>query len=387
VTTVVHRGTVQPVVAGPLSVGDVADAQWAFGLDLLRSVCAGKPDANVLLSPASAAAALSLLYPASAGSTADDLAALLHLPAWSPGLVAALQEHTRALDGLRYAGDLDAEDAPDSLQTSNRAWLDHTLRPEPGYLDDVATALDAEIRGVDFAGDPAGATDAINAAVAEDTRGLIDRLFDQPLDPGVVAVLTNALHLEARWEVPFTSTAPAPFRSPAGEVRVDMMDGGSGLARTVDGWLAVDLPYRDGTLTAVAVLPPEGTRPCAVDVATLDALRDAEPSGVGVRLPRIRLVQTHSLLEKLAAMGLPVQGDYRGLGRADLAIDEVVQKAFLEVDERGTVAAAATGLSVVLTSFGGAGPVVTVDRPFLFLLTDTATRSPLFITVVTDPSA
>jgi serpin B len=106
-----------------------------------------------------------------------------------------------------------------------------------------------------------------------------------------------------------------------------------------------------------------------------------------VRLPRIRLVQTHSLLEKLAALGLPVQGDYRGLGRADLAIDEVVQKAFLEVDERGTVAAAATGLSVVLTSFGGAGPVVTVDRPFLFLLTDTATRSPLFITVVTDPSA
>ena len=385
----VQRGNVVAVPAGTLTAADVADAQTAFGVDLLHTVCDQATTANLLLSPTSAAEALSLLYPAAGGETAAAFRAVLHLPEWSPDLVAALREHTRALDGLRFDGDLDDDDAPDALQMSNRLWTTIGLEPDQQYLDDIATAFDADVRALDFAGDPDGATDRINTTIDEDTRGIIEELFEEPLDDATVAVLTNALHLKARWADPFTDTQPAPFAAPSGEVDVDMMRGASGTGRLADGWQSVDLPYRDGTLTAVAVLPPEGTDPCAVDAATLARLRDAEPEDVGVGLPRMRIEQSHQLLAVLAGMGLPIQGDYSGLGRDGLEISQVVQKTFLEVDEDGTEAAAATGVAVGVSAAEMPQEMrtVTFDRPFLFLLTDTETRSPLFVTVVHDPSA
>ena len=388
-TPFVHRGDVAAVPEGTLTAGDVAELQTAFGVDLLHAICAEAADENLLLSPTSAAEALSLLYPAAGGATAEAFRSVLHLPEWSPDLISALREHTRALDGLRYDGDLDDDDAPDALQMSNRLWTATGLEPQPRYLDDIATAFDADVRALDFAGDPGGATDRINTTIEEDTRGIIEELFTEPLDAGTVAVLTNALHLKARWAVPFTDTRSAPFAAPSAEVEVDMMGGASGAWRRVDGWQTVDLPYRDGTLTAVAVLPPEGTDPCSIDATTLAGLRDAEPEDVGVRLPRMKIAQSHQLLDVLAGMGLPVEGDYSGLGRDGLQITQVVQKTLLEVDEDGTEAAAATG--VVVGVSGEAMPremrTVTFDRPFLFLLTDTETRSPLFVTVVNDPAA
>jgi serpin B len=382
----VHRGEVVPVAAGSLTAADVAAAQTAFGVDLLHAVCGPRTGENVLLSPTSAAEALSLLYPAAGGQTAEAVRAVLHLPPWSPDLVSVLAAHTGALDGLRYDGDLDDDDAPDSLQLSNRLWTALDLQPRAGYLDDIATAFDADVRALDFAGDAGGATDRINATVDEDTRGIIDKLFDRPLDSGTRAVLTNAVHLKARWAVPFTSTRSAPFASPSGEVTVDMMGGASGVGRTADGWRSVELPYRDGTLAAVAVLPPEGTDPCAIDTTVLTALGAAAPGEIGVQLPRMSIEQAHELLDPLTALGLPREGDYSALGEADLSISQVVQKTFLEVDEEGTEAAAATGLAVG-ASMAVPVEVVTFDRPFLFLLTDTAMRSPLFVTVVNDPSA
>jgi serpin B len=384
----VHRGEVVPVEAGKLTAADIADAQRAFGVDLLHAVCERAAGENLLLSPTSAAQALSLLHPATGGRTAEAFGAVLHLPEWSPDLVGAAREHTRALDGLRHGGDLDDDDAPDSLQLSNHLWTALDLQPDPAYLDDVATAFDADVRSLDFAGDPEGAIERINTTVDEDTRGIIEELFDEPLRPDTVAVLTNALHLTARWAAPFTDTQPAPFAAPSGEVTVDMMSGSTGGGRTADGWMSVELPYRNGTLAAVAVLPPEGTDPCAVDSATLDALQAADPEGVGVRLPQLEIEQSHQLLDVLAGMGLPVDGDYRGLGRDGPFISQVVQKTLLEVDEDGTEAAAATGVAVAEVSAAEPpGEVVTFDRPFLFLLTDTETRSPLFVTVVNDPSS
>ena len=107
-----------------------------------------------------------------------------------------------------------------------------------------------------------------------------------------------------------------------------------------------------------------------------------------MRLPQLTIAQSHGLVEVLAAMGLPIEGDYSALGRDGLAISQVVQKTLLEVDEDGTEAAAATGVSVGVSAGAPATPeVVIFDRPFLFLLTDTETRSPLFVTVVNDPSA
>ena len=382
----VYRGDVVAVQAGALTARDVAEAQTAFGVDLLHAVCRQAGTGNVLLSPTSAAEALGLLYPAAGGPTAQAFRNVLHLPAWSPDLVAAMQEHTRSLDRLRYAGDPRQGKAPDSLQMSNHLWTARGLQPDQRYLDDLATAFGADLRALDFAGDPGGATDRINATVRDDTHGIIEKLFDRPLDRATTSVLTDALYLKARWARPFSSTAPAAFAAPSGPITVHMMSGGSGAGRAAAGWQSVELPYRDGTLAAVAVLPPQGTDPCAVDAPTLAALDAAAPGQVDVRLPRMAFRQTNELLEPLTSLGLPRVGDYPALGGNGQHISQVVQKTYLRVDQQGTEAAAATGVAVA-ASGRVAQRVVSFDRPFLFLLTDTSTRSPLFAAVVHDPSA
>uniref|UniRef100_UPI003567830E serpin family protein n=1 Tax=Actinotalea sp. TaxID=1872145 RepID=UPI003567830E len=108
-----RRGEAAPVTLGTMTASDVGAAQQSFGLDLLHAVCMQRPGENLLLSPTSAAEALALLYPAAAGSTSDELGALLHLPAWSPDLVAAMAAHTRALTDLAQDGPTEGPDAPD----------------------------------------------------------------------------------------------------------------------------------------------------------------------------------------------------------------------------------------------------------------------------------
>jgi serpin B len=282
-------------------------------------------------------------------------------------------------------GDPDAGGAPDAVQSSNRVWAARGLRPDPGYLATVSGAFAAEPEFLDIAADAAAATRRVNEAVAADTRGRVPRLIDGPLRPDTAVLLTNALHLRARWAAPFTRTAPAPFAAPSGEVTVPMMSGAHGACRGAGGWRSVELRYRSGTMSALAVLPPEGASPTAVDAAVLAALAAAEPAEVDVRLPRLRIEQSHDLLRPLATLGLPLRGDYRRLGSDRLDIAAVVQKTVLDVDELGTEAAAATAVVVRMVAWTPPRPEVVVDRPFLFLLTDTATRSPLFLAVVTDP--
>jgi len=380
------RGEVRVPGLGDMTAADVGAAQTAFGLDLLHAVCAQSPDQNLVLSPTSAAEALSLLYPAAGGATSAEVGSLLHLPEWSDDLVAAMAEHTGALEALAVDGPEDGPDAPDGVRLSNRIWAALGVEPTQAYLDDTATALDAALYSVDFAGDPARATDQINEAVREDTGGLIDGLYDEPLPAETVVVLTNALRLQAFWSQPFTETIDALFAAPAGETTVEMMTGSWGLGRAAKGWQSVDLPYRAGTLSATAVLPPVGTDPCALDADVMAALGGGETAEVAVAMPKVSLEQTHRLTDVLRGMGLPTDGDWSGLGAGELAVSEVVQKTFLEVDEDGTVAAAATGVGLA-----GAAPaereLVRFDRPYLLLLTDIATGSPLFVAVVADPSS
>jgi serpin B len=382
---VTFRGEVRAVSTGALTAADVAGAQRTFGLDLMTRVCDLRGGGNVLISATSAAEALTLLYPAAGDSTAEAIGDLLHLPAWSDDVVAAMRDRTTALAALRSA-ERPREDGPDSLRSSNHLWTSPAVAPSVDYLDDIATALDARVEALDFAGDPDGATDRINASVRQDTAGLIEQLYGSPLPADTVAVLTNALHLTARWATPFGASANAPFTAPDGTTTVDMMHGSSGLARSAGGWRSVELPYVDRTLVAHVVLPPEGTDPCALDATTLDAVTAAAPAEVDLSMPRLRLEQTHELLPVLEDMGLPPAGEFPGLGAGALAVSGVVQKTFLLVDEEGTEAAAATGVGLA-----GSAPIerehVVVDRPYLLLLSDTATGSPLFTAVVQDPSA
>ncbi|MCV2396497.1 hypothetical protein OEB99_19475 [Actinotalea sp. M2MS4P-6] len=376
-----HTGQVRSVPPGQLDAGDVADAQTAFGLDLVHALCsepAGSQD--VLVSPTALAEVLGMLQPAARGGTATALADLLHEPLWSDDLVAAQREHTTALTSLSST-----EEGRDTLEMSNRLWTALGVAPEQEYLDDVATAFDASVWEVDLAGDPDGATRRINDSVRDDTHGLIPTLFDQPLSPDIRVVLTDALYLDATWTTPFTETVDAPFHTADGDVTVPLMLGGEGAIAEADGWQRAELDYVDGTMAAIVVLPPDGVDPCAVSADVLAGLEQAEDVPGDVAMPRLHREQTHQLLATLTDMGLPADGDWSGLGE-DLVVSQVVLKVLLDVDEEGTTAAAAAGAGMA-GSAPGERPSLVVDRPYLLVLTDTATRSPLFVAVIQDASA
>ena len=372
-------GRAEQLRPSSLSPAQVTAAEDAFSLALFGRVCPSAPGANLLLSPESAAEALGMLYAGAKGPTAAVVGRLLRLPAWSPGLVAAVSRHTTALATLHQ------------LAVSNHLFEQSGDRPAPQVLDDLRTAYASGVRVVNFRDEPA-TTNQINAVIARETHSLIPALFQTPLPASTQTVLTNALYLKAAWRSPFPGATPAPFRTASGRVlQVPMMSSTEPVAsyRQAGGWQSATLPYVDGRLAAVALLPPAHAARCAVPAppqwTALTAGKSAQPAAV--QLPRLHLSQTwNNLATSLAAMGLPLNGDYSGLGPADSQISEVVQQDTMDVTPAGTTAAAATGVAVGAAALSGRPLTLTFNRPFLLLLEDTTTHTPLFLALITDPA-
>ena len=362
-----------------LSPGQVTAAEDAFSLALFGRACPSAPGGNLLLSPESAAEALGMLDAGAKGPTAAAVGRLLRLPAWSPGLVAALSRHTTALARLHQ------------LAVSNQLFEQSGEHPAQQVLDDLRTAYASGVRVVNFRDEPA-TTNQINAVIARETHRLIPALFQTPLPSSTQTVLTNALYLKARWLNPFPGATPAPFHTAAGRVvSVPMMSSAEPAAsyRQAGGWQSATLPYAGGGLAAVALLPPAHAARCAAPpLAQWTALTAGKPAQpAAVQLPRLRLSQTwDNLAATLSAMGLPLTGDYRGLGPADSQISEVVQQDTMDVTPAGTTAAAATGVAIGAAAQSGRPLTLTFNRPFLLLLEDTATHTPLFLALITNPA-
>ena len=372
-------GRAERLPSAAMSPSQVTAAEDTFGLALFRRVCSPAPEANLLLSPESAAEALGMLYAGAKGPTAAALGRLLHLPAWQPGLVAALHQRTALLSGLRQ------------LAITDHVFAQSGVRPSPRVLDDLRTAYRAGLWTVDFGAEPA-TTNQINAVVAHDTHGLVPTLFPAPLPASTRTVLSNTVYLKARWAQPFRTTSTAPFHTASGSsVQVPLMSSTDPVAsyRQAAGWQSATLPYQGGRLAAVALLPPAHAAGCALPtLAQWTALTAGTSTrSTGVRLPRVRLSQTWDNLQTpLAAMGLPLSGDYSGLGPADSQISEIVQRDTMDVTPAGTTAAAATGVAVGSAELVGPAATLTFNRPFLLLLEDTASHAPLFLARIADPA-
>ncbi|MCU1622203.1 MAG: proteinase inhibitor serpin [Frankiales bacterium] len=370
-------GSVRQVALGSLTARGLADAQRSFGADLLKAVCTKEGTGNVTVSPASAALALGQLDAGARRGTRAKIDALLHLPGWNDDVVAAYRAQRLELAGLTQ------------LQVSNHVYSAYGNPPERATLDDFATGFGSKLAQLDFT-KPA-ATDAINADVSKDTKGLIPKLFDEPLDPSTVTVLTNALHLKADWATPFDMTTDTPFTTDADKTVTAHMMSAHELAasyRSADGWQSAELPYAGNQLTAYAILPPKGSTCRDVSGSTLTALTTGPSAGeTTLQMPTVDLAQKHDLYDVMKALGLPMDGDYSGLGPQADGISTVVQKVVLKVDKKGTEAAAATGIGVFTSGlWSGPAHALVLDRPYLLVIQDTKTGTPLFLARVADPT-
>lgn len=371
-------------------------ADTAFGLDVLRAWCAQYPQKNLVFSPSTLASSLGMAYLGARGTTAQDMAKVLHLPAAGTDTLAAeLQARSAAL------GHLDAPGV--TLAASNQVWADPTLPPLRGYLNAVATGYNAGVAQAPFTTDPQRAASEINSAISTATRGHISHLVTPDMLTNIGWVLTSALYMKASWATPFdpSESSPDKFTVAGGHrVTAEFITGDKFAYTTAGGWQAVSLPYQGGKLTMTALLPPSGSATCALpsqtDLRTIAArLNGKGMAGIAeVSLPRVNLSTDGSqgdmkpvLLRLGMGQAFSTTADFTALSRQACCIGFVQQAATLRVGEKGTVASAAAGTGAIPTSAIPGQKFVTFDRPYLMLVTDTSTSEPLFLAKVDDPTA
>ena len=376
-------------------------ADAAFGADMYQVLA--EDAADTVFSPASVASALRMALCGARGETAAELARALHLDGSD-------SQQDVAVSGLRLVSawpDGRPGRAPGNgsatFRAPNTVWVQSGLPLRAEYTARLRQAA-ATLANADFAAAPEAARTLINRVIAEQTEGKITGL----LPPGAVSrmarlVLASAVYLKAAWTQPFPegATADAPFYPdgqdhPGLTVPTMHLTAPQAYLRG-DGYQAVLLPYRDIGL-AMAVVLPDGPLPALrpkVAAAGLGGLlAGTARHQVTLSLPRFRLEAAFDLIPALRRLGVTEafgdKADFSGITDAEpLQIDAVVHKAYIDVDEHGTEAAAATAIVIRGMAAFRAPPPVTmvVDRPFLFAIIDTATSLPLFLGQVSHPRA
>jgi serpin B len=384
--------TAQPTRA-TAPIASAVRAGESLGLALLGRL--GHGAGNVVFSPYSIETALSMVGEGARGSTARQIDHVLQTR--SPAAVAA---GLGAID-RRLTAASTAPNAP-RVDVANGLWVQSGLELKQPFTRALATLFGAPPQLTDFAGAPETARQGINAWVAARTQNLIGNLFP----PGTIthqtaAVLANAIYLAAHWANPFTRarTAPGPFYPGAGApVHMPFMTEAPtefAYARHA-GYRAIDLPYLNSTLSMLLVMPAPGTLATFERALTEPELarveRSLSPRRVDLHLPRFELKFDTALNTVLSHLGMPIAftdaANFSGMtGQTQLKIAAVEHAADLKVDEQGTVAAAATGISVEPTAVP-VGPTTTLrlDHPFLAFLRDDATGAILFVAQVTNPA-
>ncbi|UCF80332.1 MAG: serpin family protein [Acidobacteriota bacterium] len=394
----------------PVSKEGVAARLNGFAFDLHAELRA--EEGNLFFSPFSISSALAMTYAGARGDTAAQMAAVLRLPPADEGVHSKLGALVSELHAR-------GEETDCALHVANALWGQRGLGFRPEYLELIKTSYDGDLRELDFKKDTEGARRTINAWVEEKTFEKIKNLIPRGILKKLTRlVLTNAIYFKGKWARTFdeASTRPAPFHSPTGEREVPMMHQTGRFGYTEDGAVQVlEMPYGTPDSGAASERSPERLSMLVVlpkDESSLGALEDSvnaeklerwinrlRNEKVKVYLPKFKLTERFLLGKILQEMGMtyafqtvePSRADFSGITTEEkLAISEVIHKAFVDVNEEGTEAAAATAVvmaRVVGGTFKPSTPVFRADHPFLFFIRDNGTNAILFMGRVVDPKA
>jgi serine protease inhibitor len=370
----------------------LVNADTGLGLALLAQLAQGN-STNVAISPLSLAMALQILYNGSAGSTQQAMAQVLELGALSDA---------RALDDANAALQASLIGADPKLQliVANSLWMHSSDNPVlPSF-----TGMDENYYGATI-GDLAGAPADVNAWVASETRGLIPTILPKSgvNYADVIAVIANAVYFKGEWTTAFNpaDTAAVPFFLADGtQTTVEMMSQ-SGTYPFLAGanFAAARLPYGQGRFSMLLVLPDPGIAlgdfVAGLTVEELNGWTGQWQMEAGIIfLPRFTATfGPQSLNAQLISLGMGIiycssnHADFAALASRPSCISDVRHATVVEVDESGTVAAAATTVTVMPTVVGPGSPfVLRLDRPFLYAIQDNRSGELLFIGVMMDPS-
>jgi serpin B len=375
----------------------IAKGDNQFALDLYAKLRGA--EGNLFFSPYSISTALAMTRAGARGDTAAEMDKTLHFTLPEDKLQPAFGALVKEVNG-------DPADAKRGYQlsTANALWGQKGFAFNADFLKLVNGNYGAGLNEVDFKNATEQARGAINAWVEKETRDKIKDLLHQgDLTPDTRLVLTNAIYFKGDWAAPFKKelTKEEPFHLTADKKADAPLMHRTGEYKYLDGgsFQALELPYTGKDLTMVVLLPKkadglaEFEKDLAADKLTewVGGLREQK---VIVSLPKFKTTQRVSLARTLSDMGMKKAftsgADFSGMGGSpgDLALADVIHKAFIDVNEEGTEAAAATavGVKAAAARIEPPTPVFRADHPFVFLIRDTRSNSILFLGRLVDPA-
>jgi serpin B len=382
----------------PSALTQLAADNRAFAFNLYQQLRGAS--GNLFYSPHSISVALAMTYGGAAGSTAQQMAQALHFNLPATSLHPAFNALQLAL-ASREKDPNDPKQTDFRLSVVNALWGQTGYNFLPAYLDLLATNYGAGMRMLDFKSDPEAGRKVINDWVASQTANKIQDLIPpSALDNATRLVLTNAIYFNAQWMTQFNAknTQAGPFSLLDGsQVSVPMMNISHSYAYYQGNSVtAVELPYVGGQVSMVLLVPDAGkfsNFEQNLSAAQWDAIRAGlNYNQVNFSMPKFKFSADFMLNDPLVKLGMSDafqagKADFSGMdGSKDLYITKALHKAFINVDENGTEAAAATAIAIGLTAMPAQPVDLKVDRPFLFLIQDKPTGEILFLGRVTNPA-
>ncbi len=394
-----NRTGKQPAASLSENAKVVVQANNEFGIDFYSQL-AGQPEnegRNIFFSPWSISSALAITYEGARNTTADEIRSVFHFPASFDTLRKGYLELSSSLNG---------GDSGFTLNTANALWAEKTYSFLPDYVGNANRYYGAKTTNLDFVNNPDMSRNTINSWVEEKTKHKITGLIPEGgIDPSTVLVITNAIYFKGTWLKQFDpeKTMEEDFILGDGTtLRVPMM---TRTDKDAEYWYAeteslqvLGMPYahNKGKGLSMLVLLPKGNDLESIEttlsVWKIEELNQALTyQRVMVSFPRFKMETTYSLSDTLSEMGMPSafsDADFSGMdGSRNLFIDEAYHKAYIDVNEEGTEAAAAT--AVVMNRSLAPGepvPVFRADHPFLFLIQDNDTGNILFMGRMANPA-
>ena len=381
--------------AAPAMAADASPAMAnPFG-DSLYAELAGNTPGNFVVSPYSVHSVMSMVAAGAAGDTKSQMINALRLPNGDADRNATAKAIMDRIAALGARGDV-------TLESANRVWVQASYPLLPAFTREIEKTFGAGFASADFVNAAEPTRKAINDWVEKITRNRIKDLIPSGvLTPLTRMVLVNAVYFYGTWDVPFSekSTRPMPFFTAPGQSHDTPMMYAKleGIGYREEAGLQVcELPYKGRTLSMVVLLPEAG------QIGALEQRVGKEgfnavcgtlgAQTVHVTLPKFKIESQFGLNEPLVKLGMrdafsAGDADFSGMtGTRDLFVSTVIQKAFIEVNEKGTEAAAATGVVMALRSMPIEKRIeFRADRPFLFALRDRETGLVLFMGRVADP--
>lgn len=350
-----------------------------FGIDVYHKLYS-KDD--ILISPLSLSLALSMTTNGAAGTTAEEMLSTLGFAGQSiDDMNTYYQKMVNAL--------LEA-DPKTTFEVANSIWADEKIGVKKSFTDATEKYYSSEVFPADFS--KQSTVNQVNSWVSDKTHGKIKSILEAP-NKAMVMALINALYFNGKWAFEFDGKIKKEDFTTlkGGKSKVDMMTAKVKNYCEYDGFSMVRLPYGNGAFNLDVILPPKdedfGEAVARFNAETLDHLSYPYTADVNLKLPKFTFEYETELNDVLKSLGMGLafsdMADFSSMAEKSLKISLVKQKTFIDVNEKGTEAAAVTIVGMVATS---AFPPPTlkkvdffVDRPFLFLIREQSTGAILFM--------